>query len=177
MPDECSAARCNMLQYFTGSQTKNGCIAASICFTVMLLWKSCRGKFTKIVDLSGVSIYHVTSFECLRHVNLSLRQRTTCLSMTSKSCSLSYFEHSSDWYFSVYSLWRYIINSNGKRRIQWKAVKNKLYRSNASNVLCISLQLVNISPVQTLETGEFFAPSGLGIYSFVFVRGSWFRVS
>ena len=29
--------------------------------------------------------------------------------MTSNSCSLSYFEHSSNWYFSIHSLWRCII--------------------------------------------------------------------
>ena len=61
--------------------------------------------------LTGVSTCHVWSFECLRHIHLSLWQRTTCWSMTSKPCSLSYFENSSNWYFSIHSLWRYTVKS------------------------------------------------------------------
>ena len=53
---------------------------------------------------------YVISFDCLWHIYLSLRQSTIHSRMTSKSCSLSYFEHSSNWYFSIHSLWRYIIN-------------------------------------------------------------------
>ena len=71
-------------------------------------WKLCRA--TKIVLLLGVSTCRATSFECLRHIRLNLRQSTTYPSMTSKSYSSSYFEHSSNWYFSIiHSLWRFII--------------------------------------------------------------------
>ena len=66
--------------------------------------KICRA--TKIVLLFGVSTCRATSLECLRHIHLSLRQSTT-----SKPYSLSYFEHSSNWYLSTHSLWRYIINT------------------------------------------------------------------
>ena len=51
-----------------------------------------------------------TSFECLRHIHHNLRQSMTYPSMTLKPYSLSYFEHNSNWYFSIYSLWRYIMN-------------------------------------------------------------------
>ena len=44
--------------------------------------KSYRAR--KIVNLSFVSTCRATSFECLRHIHLSLRQGTTCPSMTSK---------------------------------------------------------------------------------------------
>ena len=47
---------------------------------------------TKIVALSGVFTCRATLFECLRQIYLSLRQSTTYLCMTSKSCSLSYSE-------------------------------------------------------------------------------------
>ena len=45
----------------------------------------------KIVDIPGVSACRATSFEYLRHIHLSLRQATTYPSITSKSCSLSYY--------------------------------------------------------------------------------------
>ena len=63
----------------------------------------------KTVPLLGVSTCRGTSVECLRHIYLSLRQSTTYPGMTSKPYSASYFEHSSNWYFSIHSLWRYII--------------------------------------------------------------------
>ena len=47
----------------------------------------CRA--TDTVDLPCVLSCCATWFECLRHVHLSLRQGTTCPSMTSKSFSLS----------------------------------------------------------------------------------------
>ena len=53
----------------------------------------------KIVPLPGVSTCRPTSLECLQHIHFSLRQSTTYPSMTSKSRSLSYFEHSSNWNF------------------------------------------------------------------------------
>ena len=34
--DECSIKKCGMLQYFTGSQTKNASISACTCFWVMV---------------------------------------------------------------------------------------------------------------------------------------------
>ena len=55
------------------------------------------------------STCRATSFECFRHIQLGLQQSPTYPSMTSKPYSLSYFEHSSNWYFSMHSLWRYII--------------------------------------------------------------------
>ena len=45
----------------------------------------------KCVDLTGILTFGMTSFECLRNINLSLLQNVTYPSMTSKSCSLSYF--------------------------------------------------------------------------------------
>ena len=56
--------------------------------------KLCRA--TKFADLPGVSTCRATSFECLRHIHLSLRQGTTDPSITSKSWSVSYFEDSSN---------------------------------------------------------------------------------
>ena len=46
----------------------------------------------QIVALPDVSICRATSFECLRHIYLSLRRSTTYPSMVSKSWSLLYFE-------------------------------------------------------------------------------------
>ena len=71
--------------------------------------KSYRWKSFRSWPLPVVSICRTTSFECLQRIHLSLRQRRTYATMTSKSCSLSYFEQSSNWYFSMHSLWRYII--------------------------------------------------------------------
>ena len=68
-------------------------------------------KSTKNVLLLGVSTCCATSFECLRHIRLSLQQNTAYPSMTSKPYSLSHFEHCLNWYFSIHSLWQYIINS------------------------------------------------------------------
>ena len=66
-----------------------------------MTWKlSCRA--TGIVLLLGVSTCRVASFECLR-------QSTTYPSMASKPYSLSYFEHSLNWYISIHSVWRCII--------------------------------------------------------------------
>ena len=58
----------------------------------------------KIGDLPCISSCGSTSFECLRHIHLSLGQGTTDQGMTSKSSPLSYFEQSSNWYFSIHSL-------------------------------------------------------------------------
>ena len=70
---------CVLLSYnVTTCTTRNSC-----CKTEYF----CRAA--KYVDFPGVLTC------CLRHVHLSLRQATTYLTMTSKSCSLSYFEHSS----------------------------------------------------------------------------------
>ena len=52
--------------------------------TTDAIGKLCRA--TKTVLLLGVSTCHTTSFECLRHIHLSLQQSMTYLSMTSKSC-------------------------------------------------------------------------------------------
>ena len=113
-----STTWCNMSQQFMGCWTESLSIVTSMCFTVVvycnlhMTWKSCPlSDTTKIVDLSGVSTCCVTSFECLQHIHLSLQQGMTDPSMTSKSCSLSYFEHSSNWFFSIHSLWRYNITS------------------------------------------------------------------
>ena len=70
-------------------------------------------KFTKIVDFLGISTCRVTSFECLRHIHLSLQHDTINPSMVSNSCALSYFEQSLNWYFSIHSLGRYIKMSFG----------------------------------------------------------------
>ena len=75
--------------------------------TTNATWKLCRA--TKIVLLLSVSTCRATSFECLRHIHLSLRQSTTYRSMTLKAYSLSYSEHGSNWYFSIHSMWRYMI--------------------------------------------------------------------
>ena len=50
----------------------------------------------KIVILLGVSTW-------------VLAAKYDLSNMTSKPYSLSYFEHSSNWYFSIQSLWRYIL--------------------------------------------------------------------
>ena len=52
----------------------------------------------KIVDLPSVSTCHAKSFGRLRHIHLSLQKSTAYPNMTLKSCSLSYFEHSSNQY-------------------------------------------------------------------------------
>ena len=75
--------------------------------TTNATWKLCLA--TKIVLLLDISTCRKTSFESLRYIHLSLRQCATYQTMTSKPYSLSYFEHRSKWYFSIYSLWRYII--------------------------------------------------------------------
>ena len=79
----------------------------------ILLLKACSqfrifGKFlfhhefsrtTNYLDLSGVSVFRATLFECLQHIHINLRQVTTSPSFTSKSCSLSFFEHRSTCIF------------------------------------------------------------------------------
>ena len=72
------------------------------------VWRlSCRT--TKIVLSIAVSTCRAISFLYLRHIHLSSRQGTTYLSMTSKSCCLSHFEHSLNWCSYIHSLCRYII--------------------------------------------------------------------
>ena len=48
-----------------------------------------------------VSRHHLIACD---YIHLSLRQGTAYPSMTTKLCSLSYFEHSSNYYFSMHSL-------------------------------------------------------------------------
>ena len=99
---------CSMSQYFTGIQTKNTPVEASTCFPVSLRchvkvmlrdkinlsWnKNCC--LTWCFNLSWDIVWIGTSFEYLRHIHVSMRQKTTYSSMTSKSCSLSYFEYNS----------------------------------------------------------------------------------
>ena len=98
------AACCNASQI-----VKLKCICCSIfMFYSVLSWyivssnttENLFCRVTKIVDLPSVSTCRATSFDCLRHIHLSLRQGTTYLSMTSKSYPLSYFEHNWNWGFS-----------------------------------------------------------------------------
>ena len=135
---------CSMSQYFTGSQLKIHMLQNLLVLqswynvTTDATWKLCRS--TKIVLLLGVSTCRAASFKCLRHIHLSLRQSTTYPSMTSKPYSLSYFEHNSNWYFSIHSLWRYSINwilkhsyishTQQKDRFLWTALSINWIRNN-----------------------------------------------
>ena len=57
--------------------------------------ESCVVRQDKYVALPGASTCRPTSIECLQYIFLSLEQSTIYPStLTSKSCSLSYFEHS-----------------------------------------------------------------------------------
>ena len=71
--------------YDLESPGKNACIAASVCITVMAYWNLILHD--KNVDVLGVLPCRATSFGCLR-------QGTTFPRMTSRLCSLFYFEHS-----------------------------------------------------------------------------------
>ena len=75
----------------------------STCRTTKIVDLPCIStcRTTKIVDLPCISTCRATAFECLRHILFSSRQGTTYLKMTSKSCSLSHFEHSSAWYLTL----------------------------------------------------------------------------
>ena len=55
----------------------------------------------KIVDLPGISTCRATLFECVRHIDLILRQGATDPRMTSKSCSLLYFEQGAFQYIAL----------------------------------------------------------------------------
>ena len=97
------------------SQTKNVSIEASTCSPVIVYRNpQCDIKVMSLdikvmsgnkinllcdknVALRGVSTCHTTSFKCLRHIYLSLRHSTTYQSMTPRSSSLSWFEHTSNW--------------------------------------------------------------------------------
>ena len=101
---------CCMSQYFTDSHLLQHFLVLQPLYNVTTdaTWKINLSR-EKIVLLLGVSACRATSFDCLRHIHHSLRQSTSYPSITSKLYSLSYFEHSSNWYFSIHSLWRYII--------------------------------------------------------------------
>ena len=94
-----------------GENTSTSKITSIAAFIVLQSWynvtivaTSKLRRATKIVLLPGVPTCRATSFECLGYIHLSLLQSTTYPSMTSRPYSLSYFEHSSNWYFSIHSL-------------------------------------------------------------------------
>ena len=82
---------------------------------------------TRFVNLLGVSTCRLTKSECLRHIHFNLRQDTTYPNVMSKSCSLSYFEHSSNWHFSIHSLWTYTYyNGDGRKYKNTEILQNSL---------------------------------------------------